>query len=644
MVSVPQPKVIRDFARHTADRPEIEPDVIETLVDFKESYFDDPSPVRWRTDILKELMVGLLPRKVTAPQDWFVSVVPTVRAYLDYLAEHGKLAQDSDSARALGVTLDEIGDGVVEAAGDPRNFGMAKSIFSSLDFDPTDPESLQAAMAGFNALPDDQRAAILDPAMSRPGFPGSSGFPGADGRPAFDDPFDDLFDDEPDGPEEIWESLPPTWLPPLPELADQVRQSPLVQLLVRLADWVGDGRKVTQMDVLTLPLARRACADLGLALPAAAVRRSSEIPALHHPWSLASSSGFLDISGGTAYRGESADLLTDPDSEPEAVLGPWYILFASCLTWGLDITDDPDLDLDELDETVDALVTATLTQLYPGMSVPASGIAEIVETAVDTDDDDVDSLLGPPKEMVRGQVRRRWTAHLDQLVELGAVSIEDDELSLTPLGRAGLRVLVVARGNEAPVVDDPDSLDADDLLEVLPFMGEPVAQPLLAAWSSTRTPAQAVEDLLGAARRGTALTRMSATTVLLERFADHLAGAGRPHLEALREDPVLGMSAHVLLAGPDGVPDLPPPLRQWAVLESLSVAAESGILNDEDTAGKIWQMVDEDLDFTTAWRSTHPQLLESLDAVATKHPKGRTRKAAKKALFKARQRTDLQDG
>ena len=114
-------------------------------------------------------------------------------------------------------------------------------------------------------------------------------------------------------------------------------------------------------------------------------------------------------------------------------------------------------------------------------------------------------------------------------------------------------------------------------------------------------------------------------------------------LEALRDDPVLGMSAHILLAGRDAAPNLPPHLRQWAVLEGLAVAVDSGALDDEDTAGQIWEMVDADADLDTAWRSPHPQLIEILDAVATQHPKGRTRKAAKKALFKARQREDLRE-
>lgn len=634
---MPKPTVPRDFARHAEDLPGVEPDVIETLVEFKESYFDDPDPTQWRVDVLTELMLGVLPRKVTAPEDWFAAVVPTARAYIDYLESRGQLARGSDSAGQLLAGIDQVGDGVVEAARDPRNFGMAKAIVSAVGLDPSAADPARAAMEAFNALPDEQRAAILDPALRH--FDPDDAL----GPNPFGEPLED--------PDKVWPPLPLTWLPPATELAAAVRGAPLVRALVRLVEWNGAGHRVTRQEALTLPVARRACADLGLPLPATAVRSAHRIPALHRLWSLAGEHGLLDIVDGSAVRGEAAELLTDPDSDAEAVLGWWSELFDGCLTWGLDAVVDPEADDDADDDLVDAiddLVTATLTELYPGTAVSASGLVEALVSAVDESYDEatdgyIDDLPGFPREELREQALRRWTAHLDQLVELGAAMVEDGELALTPLGRAGVRVLALAHGSEAPLIDDAATTGAATLLDALPLLGDAVAEPLIAAWSAPRTPERATDELLDAARDGTALARMTAVAVLMETYDDHVSGAARPRLEALRDDPVLGMSAHILLAGRDAAPNLPPHLRQWAVLEGLAVAVDSGALDDEDTAGQIWEMVDADADLDTAWRSPHPQLIEILDAVATQHPKGRTRKAAKKALFKARQREDLRE-
>lgn len=592
--------VLRDFARYSQHLPEVEPDVVETLVSLKESYFDDPDPTRWRVDVLRELTLEVLPRKVTAPDDWFTAVVPSMRTYVGFLASHNRL-RGGDSAQALLAELDRIGDGVVAASRDPRNFGMAKAFFSQVGFDPSAPDPV--------SLP------LLD-----------------------GDPFEDL--DEP------WPSLPLVWLPPAAQLADGVRSAPLVRSLLQLADWNDTGHKVTRQEVLPLPAARRACADLGLPLPATTVRGAQQIPALHKLWSLAVGHDVLVIEEGSARRGQAADLLTRPDSDPVTVLDWWLELFGDCLDWGLDVGEDPDRD-EDLDEdvldAVDDVVEATLTELYPGGQVPESDLTELMATAVEeTCAEDPDAFWLSPQE-VREQARERWDGQVAQLLDLGAVVIEDGLLSLTPLGRAGVRAVALAHGADAPVADDPAAVDAATLLEHLPELGDTIAEPLFAAWSAARTPEQATEELLGAARAGTARTRLTAVAVLAEEFHDHVTGAGRPRLETLRDDPVLGLLAHVLLAeAEEEPPALPPHLRQWAVLEAVAIAVDSGVLDhdpgDDESAAQVWQLVAEDADLDSAWRSPHPQLIEILETIAARHPKGRVRRAAKKALFKTRQR------
>lgn len=141
---------------------------------------------------------------------------------------------------------------------------------------------------------------------------------------------------------------------------------------------------------------------------------------------------------------------------------------------------------------------------------------------------------------------------------------------------------------------------------------------------------------------------MTAATVLTGPYAEHLRGAGRAQLQAQRDDPVLAAHAHILLTEPGQPVHLPPHLQQLTALEAIALAVEAGAFDDDpahgtaddaDLLGPLWQIVDLD----TAWTSPHPQLHDILSAIAAHHPKGRTRKAAKKALFKTRNRGDVQD-
>ena len=228
--------LIRDFARHARDLPDVEPDVIDTLVDFKESYFDDPDPARWRVDMLRELLLDILPRKVTAPDDWFAAVVPTTTAYLGFLRDGQRLAPGSDPATVLLAAVERIGGGVQAASRDPRNFGMA--ILSSVGgLAPSAADPGRALMDTFNALPDAERAAILDPSLR-----------GGLGLPPWlvPHPGDDDSWDEDSGDDREWPDLPLTWLPPVTELASEGRSAPLVAALTRLVTWNGARHKVTQ--------------------------------------------------------------------------------------------------------------------------------------------------------------------------------------------------------------------------------------------------------------------------------------------------------------------------------------------------------------------------------------------------------------
>ena len=641
---MPTPTVIREFARQAGRRPGLEPDVIETIVDFKDSYFGDPHPARWRVSELQELLLGVLPRKVSADDDWFAAVTPTTRAYLEFLRDRGRLAPGSDPAAALLATVDRIGDGVVAASRDPRNFGMAKAVFSAVGLDASAPDPLAAAMAAFNALPDAERDRILDPALRTLVPAGEAAGPLAGHAP----------------------SLPAIWLPPEAELATAARQAPLARALARLVLWNGRRHKVTRQEVLSLPDARRACADLGLIVPPGPVRSAEDLPALHRLWLLAQETDLLTIIAGTAVPGDAAAALTGPRADATAdatagsaaVLDWWLSLFETCVLEGpelandepdvydLDLMDDVDadveVDVEDVLDAVDEMVLSVLTELYPGTAIPLTLMDEGILDAVRMSLEELDEP-GPAPEAFHATAVRRWRAHVDQLIEVGAATVTDDELTLTALGRYGVRTITLDDGGEAPVITDPAALGGAELLRALHPLDRAVAEPLLAAWSAGRTPTEAMEQLLAGARAGTAGHRMTATTVLRERFGDHLDGAGRPLLEAARDDDTLAAYAHALLSPPGRPVELPAHLHQWTALEAVALAIETGAF--DDLGGRrdvpelepLWHIVDQDGDLDSAWRSPHPQLTHALEAVAAHHPRGRARKAASKSLFKLRQ-------
>jgi hypothetical protein len=291
-----------------------------------------------------------------------------------------------------------------------------------------------------------------------------------------------------------------------------------------------------------------------------------------------------------------------------------------------------------VDETLPPLLVELYSEGWTSLDVLEQAVQEMVKEVLAS----LWAAEGLSETQVREQVLQRWRAHIAQLVEVGAVTVEDGGLDLTPLGRVGVRAISLDDGGEAPLIDDPATLDAAALLNAVYPLGESVRQPLLAGWSGARRPAQAVEEILDAARVGTARTRSTASAVLRATFGDHLRGAGRPRLEALRDDPVLCAYSYILQTEPGQTPQLPPRLRQWTALEAVAVSLEGGALDEPGPGHQggflaaLWQIVEEDADLGSAWTSSHPELSDVLGAIATRHPKGRIRKAAKKALFKAR--------
>jgi hypothetical protein len=74
--------------------------------------------------VLHEVLLDVLPRKVTAPRDYFERLAPAVMLFLEFLEAKGVLG---DTAR-MRQAVDKWRDEIVRRGMDPRNWGPAKSF------------------------------------------------------------------------------------------------------------------------------------------------------------------------------------------------------------------------------------------------------------------------------------------------------------------------------------------------------------------------------------------------------------------------------------------------------------------------------------------------------------------------------------
>lgn len=141
------------------------------LLDWKWGYGDGHLG-RWRAADLSEFLLGWCPRKLLAPPELLASVPLAVTLAMAFLSDRGLMTRDSDPVESLTEHGANLIEPFREAMTDPANFGLAKSLFSSMgvsDASALDPEQLDQLVEEFNAMPMEARKAVTDPAMSQRG-------------------------------------------------------------------------------------------------------------------------------------------------------------------------------------------------------------------------------------------------------------------------------------------------------------------------------------------------------------------------------------------------------------------------------------------------------------------------------------------
>ncbi|MFF4775140.1 hypothetical protein [Microtetraspora fusca] len=407
--------------------------------------------------------------------------------------------------------------------------------------------------------------------------------------------------------------LPTIRLRPDSELAAAARGVTLIAQARDLALWVGSGRKVGEETLLTEEEVKEAVRSVGL----------SDAQTLWNLWNLAIDLEFLAPDDDDTVSVD-ADTAAWPFEDDDDVLDAWLL--------GLHSVDygDPELDDDDLTLALSGLTRALLVRvLVNGGSRSVGELREELAEAVTEYDD-----LGPDAWAAAGDP---LAPVLTWLTGYGMVTVEGDEVRLTPLGVEGVVHMVDDADIDIDARPAIDAMTALDLLTLSADLPEEEADAEFAAWLGLREPARAAAELLEAAAEddADALVRVQAASLV-----GSLGEVAVPAWSEALKVPSLRPYAATHLTQLD-VEDAPEPTQadtHWLILDMWTLSAGLGraefvsSLHDIGPAQQIIGLLD------VIWKVPHPHLEELLEAVGEAHPDKQVGKAAKRALFKARSR------
>ncbi|SDI04436.1 hypothetical protein [Nonomuraea jiangxiensis] len=119
---------------------EVDADEVRLLCDYASDYLNVNELGDFAPETFDELLLSIYPRKVIAPPESAPETVAAARTLVDYLSQAGAVSETA--ASSMRDRLDDIAPRMGAALADPANFGMAKSLFSSIG-----PESLEQSVA-----------------------------------------------------------------------------------------------------------------------------------------------------------------------------------------------------------------------------------------------------------------------------------------------------------------------------------------------------------------------------------------------------------------------------------------------------------------------------------------------------------------
>jgi hypothetical protein len=592
--------------------PETAVGEVETLLDLMRNYLDVEGPADLAAGDLRELLLQIYPRKITAfDADDTEDTIPAVRDFLAYLAERGEIPEST--ARALERELDEVAPRFTEAMMDPANWGMAGSLVH--------------AMAAEGVDLDDQAAVNRWISHYNAHLAGDS-----------DDEEDDLVDlKEAFG---LPDQLAPVRLPEPGELAALARRAPLMAQLRKLAWWLGAGRAVTEDEELASGDAAEAAGELGI-----------DVARLPYLWWMALDAVFIDLDEDqtNAVPGESAHAWDEGDEDE--VLDIWEMVFGLVIgdTLAAAAALDPDRS-EELDFSGHGAALAVTLFLARPDGLHVTEVSEVIRAAATAE-------LPPARaeEAWQSWVREHGDPAgllLDLMAEHHAIQIDDADdgpvARLTPLGLAAIREQLVESGVEIPLLPDAEHMTAAQLISLAASASEEEFTAETAAWLSYRTAEPAARELLAVAAASDPASRILAVGVVITEIGAPAEPVWREALDRIELRAYAKGALAALAAGDPAVASLPglePDDHDLAWMITDALAAEGwddpgDVASDESEAlmrrlGETIPAGQELAVFELMARVQHPNAADVLTVIGKHHPDKKIAKLARKSAYKA---------
>lgn len=435
-------------------------------------------------------------------------------------------------------------------------------------------------------------------------------------------------------------SARPAALHPAARLAFTASHSPLYANTLALARWTGPAVPVTARGIPELSLVREAVEVLALQRdgerPGPGVRRPdrfgspSGTPAFDLPWWEAVRLGMLEVRSG---RARPAPDLEERSRDPDQVLRWWTDMFETTVEcWR------GDLAALEPDSTDVGLLPRVLRVLYDAPDRCRMPLEQLT-----------DALLPEPglSEHARSRLPDLLRCMFSQLGETGAVRAgrlspvpergpgSPYLVRLTPLGRYGVRGILLASGVPAPLVEDFAKTDAATFLDSLSSFSDDGRLIAVDTWTAARAPARVLWELSRVVDGpGLVLRRREAARVIgtvcseLVPQLRSMASSGRPALSALAAA-VLVTSGMLDQAEVNAVLDQHAP---WVMVDITATALAEGEDPVDFLSGiteGLESVIIDNADLLA--RSEHPDALRVLDALARHHPDPGTAARAREA-------------
>lgn len=592
------------------------------LLDWKRSYGDGRLGV-WRRVEIEQFLLDWCPAKLSATAQQVQGLPAAVALAMRFLSDRGLLEPGSDPVDQLSEHATGLQVAFMAEMDNPANFGMAKSLFAGLDLDVDDlaPGSLDAAMARFNGLPQEERRRLTG---------------GASPELSLADVV-----------------VGPVTLPDEETLRSSALDSPALQAFVQLADYfAAPGRPLTKSGNLKLADARALVDLLGTGdvfrEPGTddwrrSTRSASQLPTLDHWKWWASEVGVLRQRQGRLVAVEAWRKRVRKDPLSEVLRALDLLADAGPLRsyrWWF-----PDQLITALDSSLGPLLGRLAT------SPDGVGYDDVVEEW-----QSMIQMLGV-REWYPGQVEADFSLLLDVLERAGVVVDREAQTApaltgprirgggtvvLSPVGLRFTVDLLSAQGVTVQVVPEPQAQTVDGLVTLAADVDAELWWGMTVRWLDVQVDqSAALEGLLAELERAgdPALLQLNLEAVpdqAMSRLVPamrRLALAGDPSpgdLPALAAD---WLHRHGQLRADEIEEDVLVASRVVA-LGRLAVSAPElviGALTGDQTRNTyafvqlIGQLVP-------------PHAVELLEVIGNRHPDKAVAKAARKQLFRTRSR------